>query len=124
MESLKDKHILLVEDEAMLAIMLEDMLTDMGCIVVVAGTVEAGLKAVSNLRFDAAVLDINLGGTAVFPVADALVDHATPFLFSTGYGTSGLYMTAYRDRHALRKPFPAAVLQQALLTLLTTHRRC
>lgn len=68
-------------------------------------------------RIDAAILDINLAGTSVFPAADALRERGIPFMFVSGYGAEGL-PAEYRQRPVLQKPYGIEQLQQALTALL------
>lgn len=98
-------RVLVVEDEAMVAMMIEDILVDLGCVVVgpVAG-VSAALQLLEAEPVDAAVLDVNLSGEKVFPVADRLAAGGVPFLFSTGYGRAGLE-GRHLDRPVLQKPY-------------------
>ena len=110
-------RLLVVEDEALVAMALEDMLDDLGCVVVdVAGTLARGVKLAAELSIDGAILDINLGGEKVFPVAERLVERGVPFVFSTGYDLRGV-PEAFRSRPALQKPFRADALAQALASL-------
>ena len=82
-------RVLLVEDEGLVAMMVEDMLSDMGCEVAasmarVRDTLEWLEKGEA---LDGALLDVNLGGgEKVFPVAEALAARHIPFAFTTGYG--------------------------------------
>ncbi|WP_261404766.1 response regulator [Chenggangzhangella methanolivorans] len=87
-ESLKGLRILLVEDEAMIAMLVEDMLLDGGAEVVgPAGGVKAALAVIAETdAIDGALLDVNLGGEQSFEVADALAARNIPFVFVTGYG--------------------------------------
>ena len=84
----KSLRILVVEDEGLVALTLEDLLEDLGCQVVGSvGTLAAAMEFVgSGAAFDAAFLDVNVGGERVFPVAEALAERAVPFAFTTGYG--------------------------------------
>jgi CheY-like chemotaxis protein len=111
-------HIFLVEDEAMLVLMLEDMLVDLGCILVgSAGTVDQALSKLADVpAIDAAILDVNLGGETVFPVADALRQRHVPLIFSTGFGAADL-TELYPDSLLLAKPYPAEALAAALARL-------
>ncbi len=117
--ALKGRRVLVVEDEAMIALLLEDMLADLGCTVVgPAYTVESALEFANNgAVIDVAVLDVNLGGKPVFAVADALRARQAPMIFSTGYGEGGL-----RDSDlgapVLQKPFRAGDLTSALYRAL------
>lgn len=84
---LKGKRILVVEDEALIAVMVEDMLTEMGCSVVgPAATIESALALARSEELDGAVLDVNVRGERIDPVADALMARGVPMLFATGYG--------------------------------------
>jgi CheY-like chemotaxis protein len=84
---LKGKRILVVEDEALIAVMVEDMLTDMGSVVVgPAATIEQALELARSKAIDGAVLDVNVRGERIDPVADALLARGVPMLFATGYG--------------------------------------
>ena len=91
----------------MVAMMIEDMLADLGCVVVgVAGTVSQGMALAGDetLQIDGAVLDVNLGGEKVFPVAERLTARGVPFIFSTGYGPAGI-SEAYARTPTLAKPY-------------------
>jgi CheY-like chemotaxis protein len=104
---LRGVRILLVEDEALVAMLMEDMVGDLGGTVVAsASRVAAALSVVEDrsMEIDFALLDVNLGGEDVFPVAAALAERNIPFAFSTGYGSGGL-PDPWRDRPALQKPF-------------------
>ena len=84
---LTGKRILVVEDEALIAVMVEDMLTDMGSVVVgPAATIEQALALARTEDIDGAVLDVNVRGERIDPVADALTARGVPMLFATGYG--------------------------------------
>ena len=116
--ALEGLRILVVEDEFLVATLIEDMLVAAGC--VVAGPVprlSEALEAVDHETFDAAVLDVNLGGDRVYPVADALSRRNVPFVFVTGYGTSGL-PGEYAERPRLCKPFKMADLLNQLSSLV------
>lgn len=108
-------QVFVVEDEALIALMLEDMLTDLGC--VLAGSADTVAQALSQLEgmsdIDAAILDVNIGGEVVFPVADALLQREVPFVFSTGYGPADL-ATRYPNSRMLAKPYPSEALAAVL----------
>ena len=115
---LQAKRILVVEDELMIRMLLEDMLGELGyTIAAEAARVEEALEAAKNADFDLAILDVNLNGQPVSPVADALVARGTPFVFATGYGERGL-PEPYRDRPALKKPFQIDGLKRMLQNVL------
>lgn len=111
-------RVFLVEDEPLVALMLEDMLSDLGCVLV--GSAETVAQALSRMEdaptIDVAILDVHLGGETVFPVADVLLQRHVPFVFSTGYGPADL-IARYPGSHLLAKPYPAEALAQALATL-------
>lgn len=88
---LTGKRVLLVEDEFLVALLVEDALTEAGCVVLGPfSRVRQALDALHGLEVDAAVLDVNVAGEMVFPVAEALEARGVPFLFVTGYGQSVL----------------------------------
>jgi CheY-like chemotaxis protein len=89
--TLVGKRVLIVEDEALVAFMLEDFLVEFGCIPVgPCNTLAKALEAVGAETFDLAVLDVNLNGEKVYPVAYALAERHIPFLFVSGYGENAL----------------------------------
>lgn len=115
--SLAGVRVLLVEDEAMVALLIQDVLEELGCITVgPAARVSAALALMDTRAVDLAVLDVNLGGEKVFPVADRLAERGVPFLFSTGYGVAGLERR-HQGRPVLPKPFDPDQLGPALLAL-------
>lgn len=121
-ESLNGLKILLVEDEAMIAMLVEDMLIDSGATVVgPAGGVKAALAVISDQEIDGALLDVNLGGEQSFEVADALASRRIPFVFVTGYGGQGL-RDRYPDAPTLQKPFVTSDLERALSELAGAAR--
>jgi CheY-like chemotaxis protein len=108
------KRILVVEDEAMVRMLLVDMLSDLGyTIAVEAARLEEALQAATSADFDLAILDVDLNGEPSAPVAEALVARGTPFVFATGYGERGL-PGEYRDRPVVRKPFRMDELKRML----------
>src|SRR5882757_1746716 len=99
------KRILVVEDELMIRMLLEDMLGELGYTVAAeAARIDEAQAAAKTADFDLAILDVNLNGQPISPVADALVARGTPFVFATGYGEHGL-PEPYRGRPTLKKPF-------------------
>jgi CheY-like chemotaxis protein len=110
-------RVLLVEDEAMVAMMIEDMLSELGCVVAgVAGTVARGLALADDpgLQIDGALLDVNLGGETVYPVAKALSARGVPFVFSTGYSTAGIE-ACFEHVPILPKPYESNELGAMLM---------
>ena len=116
---LAGRRVLVVEDEILLVMMIEDMLGDLGCTsVFTATTVARALALIDGQTFDAAMLDMNLGGMGTQSVADALAAHDVPFIYSTGNSTRDI-LAGYRDRPVLRKPFSFEELAESLSALLT-----
>jgi DNA-binding response OmpR family regulator len=116
MVDLAGKRILVVEDETMVAMLIEDMLAELGCeIVGPAMRLDHALQLAETAAIDAAVLDINLGGERSDPVADILERRRVPTLFVTGYGQAG---RPGRSDRILQKPYRQAELGEALRTLL------
>lgn len=82
--------LLCLEDEALLAMLLEDSLVDQGCTCLMAHDVATAMAIVERGGFDVAVLDVNVGGELSFPVAQALLARGIPLLFTTGYGSADM----------------------------------
>jgi CheY-like chemotaxis protein len=113
-------RVLIVEDEALVAMLLEDMLIDAGYAVWgTASAIQQALEFVSDsvADFDVAILDVNLRGKPIFPVAEALAAAGKPFVFATGYGAGSLPET-WRDRPTLQKPFGAGDVERVLAAAL------
>lgn len=120
---LRDARVFIVEDEFIVAALLEDRLRSLGCDVVgPAATVTEALDLLAAEPVDVAVLDVNIAGEKVFPVADALEERGVPFIFATAYGASGI-----NDRHGeksvLDKPYQERALEHALRAALQGRRR-
>ena len=108
------KRVLVVEDELLLGILIEGMLTELGHeVVTIAPRLSSALAAVESETFNLAVLDVRLYGESVDPVAAALVLKGIPFIFATGYGRDGV-PEPYRNRPVLQKPFATADLERAI----------
>src|SRR5215210_5428149 len=117
---LTGRRILVVEDEMMVLLAIEDMLTDLGCdAVAAAATVDQALALIEAQGFDAAMLDVNLNGNKSYPVADVLARRGVPFAFSTGYSDHG--WGGYGDRPVLKKPFAYEDLVATLTELLAPN---
>jgi CheY-like chemotaxis protein len=118
MSVLSGLRLLLVEDESHVAMLVEDMLADMGCHVVAsAARVSEALRLIEATDIDAAVLDVNVAGEKVFPVAEKLRERAIPFVFATGYGTEGV-REDLRTQPVIAKPFPQSQLERALIEVV------
>ena len=108
------KRVLVVEDELMIRMLLEGMLTDIGHTVAAeAGGIDEAVAIAKKADFDVAVLDVNLNGQPVTPVVEILVERGVPFVFASGYGQRGV-PEAYRAIPTLQKPFQADALAQAI----------
>jgi DNA-binding NtrC family response regulator len=96
---------MILDDEIIVALDLEHMLTDLGHFVVgTANRMEHGMKIAQEGGLDMAILDINVRGVLSFPIAEVLRSRDVPFIFASGYGQRGL-IDAFRDAHVLTKPF-------------------
>lgn len=118
-QTLDGRRVLIVEDESLVAMLLETILEDMGCAPVgPASNVDDGLKsATEEVDLDAALLDVNVAGRQVFPVAEALKARGVPFVFSTGYGEGGL-PDEWRGNPTIQKPFTEAAVRDALMAAM------
>ncbi len=115
------RRILVVEDEALVAMLVEDALEDAGFGVIgPVRSVSQALEVLETEEPDAAVLDLNLAGENSVAVADALVARGIPFVVATGYGAAGL-PAAHRQALVLPKPYDPADLI-AMLTRLCEAR--
>ena len=106
--------VFLVEDEVMIRMMVADMLEELGFSVAAeAGEINEAMKLAESAEFDIAILDVNVNGKVISPVADLIRVRKRPFIFATGYGSSGL-PEEYRDRPALQKPFQLETLAKMI----------
>jgi len=110
--------IFLVEDEVMIRMMVADMLEDIGFrIAAEAGDINEATRLAKTAEFDIAILDVNVNGKVISPVAEVLASRNKPFIFATGYGAHGL-PEDFRDRPTLQKPFQMETLAQMLRNML------
>ena len=106
--------VLVVEDEMMVALLLEEMIADLGHRVVgPVGRLGKALELASSAAIDVAILDVNVDGQGVYPVAAALAARGIPFAFVTGYGREGV-RESYRGSPTLTKPFQRQDLRELL----------
>ena len=109
--------LLVVEDEPLVAMLLVDLLDELGCSVAVqASTVAEGLARTNDTAFDAAILDVNLRGEAVWPLADTLQEKGIRFVVATGYDGHQT-RERYPSAAILAKPYTLENLQRALYSL-------
>lgn len=98
-------RILLVEDEMLVAMMIEDILLDAGHVLIgPLAHVDKALEAARHETLDLAILDVNINGGPVYPVAEALAARGIPFAFASGYGAGGLDQK-WQKQPTLQKPF-------------------
>ena len=109
------KHsILVVEDEAMVSMLLEDMVLDCGGrIVGTVATFDQALAIARDAEFDVAILDLNLNGTLSYPIAAVLRARGISVIFATGYG-AGELLDKFRDCPTLQKPFSQSEFAQSV----------
>lgn len=108
------RRILVVEDEALIAMVLEDMLDMLGHVVVATPSTYAEAEtAIAAGGFDLAVLDVNLGNDPIFPLADRLASTSTPIIFATGSHRDSL-PDRFRGMAVLEKPYAVQAVEAAL----------
>jgi CheY-like chemotaxis protein len=111
-------RVFLAEDEMLVSMLVEDVISGLGCeIVGPAANREKALQIAAAENLDAALLDVNLGGEPVYPVADLLKERGVPFAFITGYGNGGI-APRYADVPTLSKPFPLATVERTIGDLI------
>jgi CheY-like chemotaxis protein len=118
-DPLQGLRVLIVEDEALVAMLVEDYLVELGC--VVAGSarrVSRALESLENSQVDAAILDLNVNGEDITPVIETLDARGTPFIFASGYEEKNLDQR-WGARRVLQKPFNSQELGQALHSLVS-----
>jgi CheY-like chemotaxis protein len=112
-------RVFLVEDEAVIAMLVEDMLRDLGCeVVAVAARLDEALHYAASGIFDLAILDVNLDGARSYPAADVLLARGVPIVFATGYGASDCDQ-GYAGAPLLQKPFLQADLAVVVSRVLS-----
>ena len=112
--SLAGLFILVVEDEVIVAMMLEDMLRDLGCSVALAGSIEEALSFIHENTLDGVLLDMNVHGRKTVAVAEELANRSVPFLLVTGYGTGDGDPPVIKTAPRLQKPFSEDILGQRM----------
>lgn len=113
--------VLVIEDEAMVAIFVEDVLADLGHeVVATVGRLNTATKLVTELPIDIAIVDVNLNGEKSYPLAVILARRRIPFVFSTGYGTAGLD-EEWKHIPTILKPFQPHQLAEAIARAVPSH---
>ena len=115
--SLAGFRVLVVEDDMLIAVYIEQMLQDLGCVVVgPVGKLDVAMQVADDEALNAAILDVNIRGGNVFPVAERLRARGIPFALASGYGDWAL-PEAFRNQPRLTKPFTAHELEAQVLSL-------
>lgn len=118
MDELCGLRVLLVEDEGSVALLIEDMLEELGCeLAASAAHLASAYEAAQSLPLDLAVLDVNVAGEPSFDLARTLAARGVPVMFSTGYGSGGL-PSDLEGRPVLAKPFKLADLRRLIAATL------
>ena len=118
MKPLAELKVLVIEDEMLGRMLLEDLLQELGCTVIgPVASIAAGVELAGGADVDVALLDINIDGVRVYPVADALAQRGIPFAFVTGYKI-GAARGYYDDRPAVQKPVRKADLEAVLIAAM------
>lgn len=119
--ALTGTRVLVVEDEALISLVLQDMLDEFGCSVAgVAETLAEALPLAEADGYDVAILDVHLGGDLIYPVADAVRARGRPIILATGSGRETL-PARFHDAALLAKPYALAAVEQALLAACTNR---
>lgn len=108
-------NVFVVEDEALVALNLEDMLAELGCAIVgPAMRIERARAMIENgIQADVAILDVNVAGEQVFPIAEMLAARGVPIVFATGYDREGLPQD-WHNRTILQKPYTLGDVSRSL----------
>jgi CheY-like chemotaxis protein len=107
-------RVLIVEDEAVVSMLIEDMLLDFGTEVVgPVARINEALRLAHEADLDLAILDINIAGETTYSVADVLRARGIPFVFATGYSSDGI-PDRYKDIATLKKPFAFKTFEKTL----------
>jgi len=121
-DSLAGCRILVVEDEILIAVMIEETLRSLGCIVVgPVAKLEAALRLACNETLDGAILDVTIRGGQVYPVTEHLLARGIPFVLASGYGDWALPDTL-QDQARLTKPFTTHELENHIRLLCRGQR--
>ena len=115
-------RILVVEDEMLIAVMIEETLQDLGCVVVgPVAKLDAALRLARDEALDGAILDVTIRGGQVYPVTEHLLARGIPFVLASGYGDWALPDTL-QDQARLTKPFTIDELKSHVRLLCPAQR--
>jgi CheY-like chemotaxis protein len=110
----RNLRVIIIEDEALVVMLLEDMLAEIGCRVVgLASHLDQAIELAGSADADLAILDVNLDGQEAYPVAERLSARGMPFVFATGYGPPET-RHGLGDRPTLQKPFRLEDLRRVI----------
>ena len=116
-DDLTGRRILVVEDDILIAMLIEEILQDLGCVVVgPVATLDEALRLAGDAALDAAVLDVTIRGGQIYPAAEHLLARGIPFILASGYGDWAL-PEAFRDMPRLTKPFTARDIETQIRLL-------
>jgi CheY-like chemotaxis protein len=116
-------RVLIVEDEALIRMAFEEMLSDLGHDVAgMADRIETAIELARSCECDVAILDVHLGSEPIFPAADLLAQRGIPFILTTGYSGSEL-PARFRTRPTMEKPFQPGRLEQLLAEIFGSRSR-
>lgn len=122
-KELVGRRVLVIEDESMVSMLIEDLLSDIGCEVVgTASRFNEALQKVKSVAFDVAILDVNLNGQHTVPIAEEFARCGIRFVFATGDALTAL-PDALQKVPILKKPFQQGDLARALRTALSSDGR-
>ncbi len=115
-------RVLVVEDELLIALMVKDMLADLGCACVgPIVTLEEGIAAAASVHCDAAIINLVLQGRMTYAVVEELAARNIPFCFASGVPQRGIH-DKWRERPFLRKPYVLEEVQEFLTKVLVPRR--
>ena len=116
-DDLTGRRILVVEDDILIAMLIEEILQDLGCVVVgPVATLDEALRLAGDAALDAAVLDVTIRGGQIYPAAEHLLTRGIPFILASGYGDWAL-PEAFRNMPRLTKPFTARDIETQIRLL-------
>ncbi|MCC6914754.1 MAG: response regulator [Rhodospirillaceae bacterium] len=116
MSCLAGLRILIVEDDALVALNLQEFVESLGCTVVgPMGRLAAALDVLDRVSIDGAMLDINLHGEMVYPLAERLAERRTPMLFCSGYAFTQAVPKRFQDYPQVAKPMVEQTLRTAMM---------